>query len=293
MAQRSYGHASDQISNLKDKATEQFCKIADQTEGVATRLAEQGREVGERMQEMSGNMKRTPDTSLQDQPLAHIGDGRRRWLFHRRDLEVVTSNERRRRLHKTGEGGGKRLRPQYVGRTLVRDGAQICLGCHISAAGAVLQLCVQLLDGGGRPRLDRRHRNHCCFSQTTGRRDLTGRGTRHAETSDRDRVSKRFCSALLAVNHTAGVSGRKALNDSAKPGMTCHARMSPLRRRAEPPACTAAPSRARFFSAPQSTLPVVAFASSSRAQRTASAVCSVELSGRLNDIQPRQAPGNV
>jgi hypothetical protein len=58
---------------------------------------------------------------------------------------------------------------------------------------------------GGRPRLDRCHRNHCCLSQTTGRRDLTGRDTRHAETSDRHRVTKRFCSALrLAVNHTAG-----------------------------------------------------------------------------------------
>jgi hypothetical protein len=50
MAQSSYGHASDQISNLKDKATKQFSKIADQTEGVATHLAEQGREAGERVQ---------------------------------------------------------------------------------------------------------------------------------------------------------------------------------------------------------------------------------------------------
>jgi ElaB/YqjD/DUF883 family membrane-anchored ribosome-binding protein len=72
MAKSSYGHASDQISNLKDKATEQFTKVADQTEGVATRLAEQGREAGERMQEVSGNMKRALDTSLKDQPMATL-----------------------------------------------------------------------------------------------------------------------------------------------------------------------------------------------------------------------------
>ena len=50
--QSSYGHASDQFSNLKNKATEQFSKVADQTEGVATRLAEHGREAGERMQQV-------------------------------------------------------------------------------------------------------------------------------------------------------------------------------------------------------------------------------------------------
>jgi len=72
MAQSSYGRPSDQMSNLKDKATEQFSKVADQTEGVATRLAEQGREAGERMQEVSGNMKRALDTSLKDQPMATL-----------------------------------------------------------------------------------------------------------------------------------------------------------------------------------------------------------------------------
>jgi ElaB/YqjD/DUF883 family membrane-anchored ribosome-binding protein len=68
IAKSSYGHASDQISNLKDKATEQFSKVADQTEGVATRLAEQGREA----QEVSGNMKRALETSLKDQPITTL-----------------------------------------------------------------------------------------------------------------------------------------------------------------------------------------------------------------------------
>jgi ElaB/YqjD/DUF883 family membrane-anchored ribosome-binding protein len=72
MAQSSYGRPSDQLSNLKDKAADQFSKVADQTEGVANRLAEHGREAGERMQEVSGNMKRALDTSLKDQPMATL-----------------------------------------------------------------------------------------------------------------------------------------------------------------------------------------------------------------------------
>ena len=72
MAQSSYGRPSDQISNLKDKAADQFSKVADQTEGVVNRLAEHGREAGERMQEVSGNMKRALDTSLKDQPMATL-----------------------------------------------------------------------------------------------------------------------------------------------------------------------------------------------------------------------------
>ena len=66
------------------------------------------------------------------------GDGRRRWLCHRRDLEVVTSNERSRRLHKTGEGGGKRLRPQYVTRASVALPFVMALGFALAAISALL-----------------------------------------------------------------------------------------------------------------------------------------------------------
>lgn len=72
MAQSPYGRPSDQFSNLKDKAADQFSKVADQTEGVANRLVEHGREAGERMQEVSVNMKRALDTSLKDQPMATL-----------------------------------------------------------------------------------------------------------------------------------------------------------------------------------------------------------------------------
>jgi ElaB/YqjD/DUF883 family membrane-anchored ribosome-binding protein len=71
MAQSSYGRPSDQISNLKDKATDQF-GVAEQAEGMANRLAEQGRDAGERVQQVAGNVKGAIDRSLKDQPMATL-----------------------------------------------------------------------------------------------------------------------------------------------------------------------------------------------------------------------------
>jgi ElaB/YqjD/DUF883 family membrane-anchored ribosome-binding protein len=68
MAQSSYTRGSD----LKDKAADQFSKAADQVEGVASRVAEQGREAGERMQEVAGNFKGALDKSIKDQPMATL-----------------------------------------------------------------------------------------------------------------------------------------------------------------------------------------------------------------------------
>ena len=72
MAQSSVGRASDKMSDLKDKATDQFSRAADQVEGVASRVAEQGREAGERMQEVAGNFKGAVDKSIKDQPMATL-----------------------------------------------------------------------------------------------------------------------------------------------------------------------------------------------------------------------------
>jgi ElaB/YqjD/DUF883 family membrane-anchored ribosome-binding protein len=72
MAQSSYGRGSGQISDLKEKATDQLSKAADQVEGVANRVAEQGREAGERMQEVAGNFKGALDKSIKDQPMATL-----------------------------------------------------------------------------------------------------------------------------------------------------------------------------------------------------------------------------
>jgi ElaB/YqjD/DUF883 family membrane-anchored ribosome-binding protein len=71
MAQSSYGE-SDRISDLKEKATDQFGKAAQQAEQVANRVAEQGREAGERMQEVAGNFKAAVDKSIKEQPMATL-----------------------------------------------------------------------------------------------------------------------------------------------------------------------------------------------------------------------------
>jgi ElaB/YqjD/DUF883 family membrane-anchored ribosome-binding protein len=72
MAQSSYGRPSDQISDLKEKATDQIGKATDQAERMANRAAEQGREAGERMQEVAGNFKGALDKSVKDQPMATL-----------------------------------------------------------------------------------------------------------------------------------------------------------------------------------------------------------------------------
>jgi ElaB/YqjD/DUF883 family membrane-anchored ribosome-binding protein len=72
MAQSTYGRPSDQISDLKEKATDQFGKIASQAEGAANRVADRGREAGERMQEVAGNFKSAVDKSVKDQPMATL-----------------------------------------------------------------------------------------------------------------------------------------------------------------------------------------------------------------------------
>jgi ElaB/YqjD/DUF883 family membrane-anchored ribosome-binding protein len=72
MAQSSYGRASDPMADLKDKATDQFGRVAEQAEHMANRAVGQGREAGERMQEVAGNFKGALDKSVRDQPMATL-----------------------------------------------------------------------------------------------------------------------------------------------------------------------------------------------------------------------------
>jgi ElaB/YqjD/DUF883 family membrane-anchored ribosome-binding protein len=74
MAQSSQfgGHVSDKAADLKDKATDQFKKVADRVEGLATGTAEQMREVGYRAGEVGGNFKSAVDKSVKDQPMATL-----------------------------------------------------------------------------------------------------------------------------------------------------------------------------------------------------------------------------
>ena len=64
--------ATEQFERMADKATDQFNKVADQVEGVASRVADQGREAGERVQEVAGNLKGAVDKSVKDQPMATL-----------------------------------------------------------------------------------------------------------------------------------------------------------------------------------------------------------------------------
>jgi ElaB/YqjD/DUF883 family membrane-anchored ribosome-binding protein len=64
--------ATDQFERVADKATDQFKRVADQAEDVATRVAEHGREAGERVQEVAGNIKGAVDKSVKDQPMATL-----------------------------------------------------------------------------------------------------------------------------------------------------------------------------------------------------------------------------
>jgi ElaB/YqjD/DUF883 family membrane-anchored ribosome-binding protein len=66
------GREPDQISKLKDKTTEQSNKVAGQAEDIANRIADQGREAKEGMQEVAGNLKGAVDRSVRDQPMATL-----------------------------------------------------------------------------------------------------------------------------------------------------------------------------------------------------------------------------
>ena len=59
-------------SDLKNKATEQFGKVAERVEGVASMVADQGRDAGERVQAVAGNIKGAVDQSVKDQPMATL-----------------------------------------------------------------------------------------------------------------------------------------------------------------------------------------------------------------------------
>ena len=64
--------ATDQFEKLADKATDQFKSMADQAENVVNRVTEQGREAGERVQEVAGHFKGAVDKSVKDQPMAML-----------------------------------------------------------------------------------------------------------------------------------------------------------------------------------------------------------------------------
>src|SRR3954452_3070804 len=73
MAQSQYGgrsDISDKASEIKDKATDQFRKVADRAEGLAGEAADKLRDTG--AGEVAGNLKGAVDKSVKDQPMATL-----------------------------------------------------------------------------------------------------------------------------------------------------------------------------------------------------------------------------
>ena len=57
---------------IADKATDAFGSVANRAEKMASKVADQGREVGENFQEVAGNVKGAIDKSVKDQPMATL-----------------------------------------------------------------------------------------------------------------------------------------------------------------------------------------------------------------------------
>jgi ElaB/YqjD/DUF883 family membrane-anchored ribosome-binding protein len=74
MAQTTqYGGQSDLANkDLKDKATDQFKKVAHSVEGVAHSATDQVRDATDRASEVAGNIKGAVDKSVKDQPMATL-----------------------------------------------------------------------------------------------------------------------------------------------------------------------------------------------------------------------------
>jgi ElaB/YqjD/DUF883 family membrane-anchored ribosome-binding protein len=71
-ARENMNKAADQFGKTIDKATDKAQGAARQVEDFAGRAVEQGREAGERVQEVAGNIKGAFDKSVKDQPMATL-----------------------------------------------------------------------------------------------------------------------------------------------------------------------------------------------------------------------------
>ena len=65
-------HSSSKIDNLADNAAGTVKDLAGQAQDVASRVADQGREATEGVQEVAGNIKGAIDKSVSDQPMATL-----------------------------------------------------------------------------------------------------------------------------------------------------------------------------------------------------------------------------
>ena len=66
------GTTAETIEKFADAAADRFRDVSGQAEHLASRVAEQGREAGDKMQEVAGNLKGAVDKSVKDQPMATL-----------------------------------------------------------------------------------------------------------------------------------------------------------------------------------------------------------------------------
>jgi len=62
----------EQASDLAARASEQFEGAMHSAEATARQMADQGREAGERVQQVAGNFKTAVDKSIREQPTATL-----------------------------------------------------------------------------------------------------------------------------------------------------------------------------------------------------------------------------
>ena len=64
--------AAERVENVAERATDQLKGMADRASAAAGRVAEQGREAGQRVQDVAGNLKGAVDKSIREQPMATL-----------------------------------------------------------------------------------------------------------------------------------------------------------------------------------------------------------------------------
>ena len=72
MAQQSFARETDRFAKITDTATAPFNKVAGQTEDIVNRVANQGREMSESMQQVARKFKGALDSSIREQPAATL-----------------------------------------------------------------------------------------------------------------------------------------------------------------------------------------------------------------------------
>ena len=64
--------AGSQMDDLVDKGAEQFKKVADRVEGIATGVSDQMREASDSTGKVAGNLKKAVDKSVKAEPMATL-----------------------------------------------------------------------------------------------------------------------------------------------------------------------------------------------------------------------------